>query len=93
MLVGGLDDQDPNDWDDEECKNAGDVNIPVAILCSGDSDDEQDLPSILSEDGSEEEDDGEDSEKLDRGHIFIDQLKNSRRGRLLIVTGSPCSTW
>ena len=22
MLLGGLDDQDPNDWDDEECKNA-----------------------------------------------------------------------
>ena len=35
MLPGGLDDQDPNDWDDEECKTAGGLNIPVAMLCSG----------------------------------------------------------
>ena len=38
MLLGGLDDQDPNDWDDEECKTAGDLTIPVTNLCSSDSD-------------------------------------------------------
>ena len=51
MLLGGLDDQDRNDWDDEECKNvqnAGDLNIPVAILCSGDSEYEVDLPSLTT---------------------------------------------
>ena len=48
MLLGGLDDQDPNDWDDEECRNAGDLNIPVDILCSSDSDDEQDLSSMTT---------------------------------------------
>ena len=48
MLLGGFDDQDPNDWDDEECKTAGDVNVPVAILCSSDSDDEQDLSSMTT---------------------------------------------
>ena len=41
MVVRGFDDQDPNDWDDEECKTADDVNIPVAILCSSYSDDEE----------------------------------------------------
>ena len=28
----GLDDQDQNDWDYEECKTAGDPNIPVATV-------------------------------------------------------------
>ena len=32
----------------EECRTAGDVNIPVAILCSSDSDDEQDLSSMTT---------------------------------------------
>ena len=45
MLLGGLDDQDPNDWDDEECRTADDVNIPVPILCSSDSEDAEELPS------------------------------------------------
>ena len=35
---GGLDEQDPNDCVDEECLRAGDLDIPVAILCSRDSD-------------------------------------------------------
>ena len=35
----GLDDQDPNDWDDMECMAARDRNVPVAIKCSSDSDD------------------------------------------------------
>ena len=48
MLLGGLDDQDPNDWDDEECRTADDVNIPVAILCTSDSDDKKDLPSMTT---------------------------------------------
>ena len=48
MLLGGFDDRDPNDWDDEECKTADDVNVPVAILRSSDSDDEQDLPSMTT---------------------------------------------
>ena len=48
MLLGGLDDQDPNDWNDEECKNAGDLNVPVAILCSSDSEYEEDLPSMTT---------------------------------------------
>ena len=52
MLLGGFDDQDPNDWDDEECRTAGDVNIPAAILCSSDSDDEQDLSSITTKTSS-----------------------------------------
>ena len=32
MLFGGLDDQDPNGLVDKDCKNAGDLNVPVAIL-------------------------------------------------------------
>ena len=48
MLLGGLDDQDPNAWDDEECKNAGDLNIPVAILRSSDSEYEGDSPSMTT---------------------------------------------
>ena len=49
MLLGGFDDQDPNDWDDEECKTAGDVTILVTNLFSSDSDvshdDGDDLPA------------------------------------------------
>ena len=52
MLLGGFDDQDPNDWDDEECRTAGDVNIPVPILCSSDSDDEQGLSSMTTKSSS-----------------------------------------
>ena len=48
MLMGGLDDQDPKDWDDEECRTADDLNIPVAILCSSDSDDEEDSSSMTT---------------------------------------------
>ena len=77
MLLGGLDDQDPNDWDDEECRTDDDLNIPVAI------DDEEDsssmttttsctgtvlsvpAPTMCSSEESEEDEDGEDSEELD----------------------------
>ena len=44
--------QDPNDRDDEEGKTAHDVNIPVAILCSSDSDDEEDLLSMTTDTSS-----------------------------------------
>ena len=54
MLLGGLYDQDPNDWDDEECKTAGDLTIPVTNLISGDSDvshdDGDDLPATATQD-------------------------------------------
>ena len=52
----GLDDQDPNDWDNEECKTAGDLTIPVTNLCSSDSDvshndgDRDDLPATTRKD-------------------------------------------
>ena len=79
MLLGGLDDQDPNDWADEECKTAGDLTIPVTNLCSSDSDashdDGQDLPATATQDlpATQEEDachdsddhEGEDSEDMD----------------------------
>ena len=56
MLGGCLDDQDPNDWDDEECKTAGDLTIPVTNLCSSDSDvshdDGDDLPATARKDFS-----------------------------------------
>ena len=38
-LTGGLDGQDPNDWDDVQCMAACNLNFPVAITCSSDSDD------------------------------------------------------
>ena len=79
MLLGGLDDQDPNDWDDEERKTAGDLTIPVTILCWSDSDvshdDGDDLPAAAAEDlSATQEDDafhdsddneGGDSEDMD----------------------------
>jgi hypothetical protein len=79
MLLGGLDDQNPNDWDDEECKIAGDLTIPVTILCSIDSDvshDEgDDLPATARKDlcatqevdafHNSDDDEGGDSEDMD----------------------------
>ena len=79
MLLGGLDDQDPKDWDDEECKAAGDLTIPVTILCSSDSDashdDGDDLPATDTKDLSatqqvdachdSDDDEGGDSEDMD----------------------------
>jgi hypothetical protein len=76
MLLGGLDDQDPNDWDDEACKTAGDLTIPVTYMCSSDNDvshdDGEDLSATATEDlSATQEDDachdsddheGEDSE-------------------------------
>ena len=46
MLLGGMDDQDPQAWNDTECIPTGDLNTPVAIVCSTDSDDEGDLESM-----------------------------------------------
>ena len=43
-----FDGQDPNDGDNEECKTADDVNVPVAILCSSNNDDEEDLPFMTT---------------------------------------------
>ena len=79
MLGGCLDDQDPNDWDDEECKTAGDLTIPVTNLCSSDSDvshdDGDDLPATARKDLSatqqvdafhdSDDDEGGDSEDMD----------------------------
>ena len=69
MLLGGLDDRDPNDWDDEECKTAGDLTIPVTNLCSSDSDvshdDGDDLPATAAEDlpATQEDDACHDSDR------------------------------
>ena len=42
---------DPNDWDDEECKTAGDLTRPVTNLCSSDSDvSHEDLPATDTKD-------------------------------------------
>ena len=46
MLLGGIDDQDPTAWHDMECMPTGDLNIPVAVGCSTDSDDKGDLESM-----------------------------------------------
>ena len=79
MLFGGLDDQDPNDWDNEECTTAGDLIIPVTNLCSSDCDvshddgqdlpatSTQDLPATQKDDACHDSDyhEGEDSEEMD----------------------------
>ena len=59
--AGGLDDQDLNDWDNEECKTAGDLTKPVTSLCSSDSDvsldDGQALPATATQDLSATQED------------------------------------
>ena len=97
----GLDDQDPNDWDDDECRTADD-----AILCSSDSEDAEELPStstttvtsstgavlsvpaatMCSSDGGDSEEDGEDSEELDSADAGPSGECSTKRGAP--VTGS-----
>ena len=101
MLLGGLDDQDPNDWDDAECRTADDT-----ILCSSDSEDAEELPStstntvtsstgavlsvpaatMCSSDGGDSEEDGEDSEELDSADAGPSGECSTKRGAP--VTGS-----
>jgi len=101
MLLGGLDDQDPNDWDDAECRTADDT-----ILCSSDSEDAEELPStstntvtsstgavlsvpaatMCSSDGGDSEEDGEDSEELDSADAGPSGEYSTKRGAP--VTGS-----
>ena len=36
---GGLHDQNPNDWDDKQCRTAADLNIPEVVFLSSDDSD------------------------------------------------------
>ena len=103
MLLGGFDDQDPNDWDDEECRTAGDVNIPVAILCSSDSDDEQDLSSMTTKTSSTGADlrvpaatlcssDGSEEEDDGEDSEELDSADTGPSGECLTKRGAPVTT-
>ena len=39
QLLGGLDDQNPNTWDDKQCRTAADLNIPEVVFLSSDDSD------------------------------------------------------
>ena len=103
MLLGGFDDQDPNDWDDEECRTAGDVNIPVAILCSSDSDDEQGLSSMTTKTSSTGADlrvpvatlcssDGSEEEDDGEDSEELDSADTGPSGECLTKRGAPVTT-
>ena len=103
MLLGGFDDQDPNDWDDEECRTAGDVNIPVPILCSSDSDDEQDLSSMTTKTSSTGADlrvpaaalcssDGSEEEDDGEDSEELDSADTGPSGECLTKRGAPVTT-
>ena len=103
MLLGGFDDQDPNDWDDEECRTAGDVNIPVPILCSSDSDDEQDLSSMTTKSSSTGADlrvpaatlcssDGSEEEDDGEDSEELDSADTGPSGECLTKRGAPVTT-
>jgi hypothetical protein len=103
MLLGGFDDQDPNDWDDEECRTARDVNIPVAILCSSDSDDEQDLSSMTKNTSSTGavlsvpaatlcSSDGSEEEDDEEDSEEFDSADTGPSGECLTKRGAPVTT-
>ena len=103
MLLGGFDDQNPNDWDDEECKTADEVNIPVAVLCSSDSDDEQELSSMTTSTSStgavlsvpastlcssDESEEEDDGEDSEK----LDSADKGPSGECLTKRGAPVTT-
>ena len=103
MLLGGFDDQDPNDWDDEECRTGGDVNIPVPILCSSDSDDEQGLSSMTTKSSSTGADlrvpaaalcssDGSEEEDDGEDSEELDSADTGPSGECLTKRGAPVTT-